>query len=156
MVFDNFFSPATGIPLQDANRFLWKWSRIHTVFHCHHGRVSFGGVKNKTLAVLRDTGRALGPKGLDFTKPSANFASKETVGGILLATELIRQTAGAEKRNVHGWTVQCPRLPDQPNVQIEYPGGVPEKRHDLSLDGNAVLVDLVVEGLTEHDEVLSA
>ena len=36
------------------------------------------------------------------------------------------------------------------------PRGVGEKRHDLSLDGNAVLVDLVVEGLTEHDEVLSA
>jgi hypothetical protein len=36
------------------------------------------------------------------------------------------------------------------------PGAVGEKRHDLSLDGNAVLVDLVVEGLTEHDEVLWA
>jgi hypothetical protein len=43
----------------------------------------------------------------------------------------------------------------EPNVQIEHPVGVGEKSHDVSLDRNAVPVDLVVEGLTEHDAHLS-
>ena len=53
------------------------------------GRVSFGGVKNKTLAVFGDAGRALRPKRLDLTEPSANFSPKETVGQILFAAELL-------------------------------------------------------------------
>jgi len=44
------------------------------------GRVSFGGVQNKILAVFRDAGWALGPQGLNLTEPSANFSPKETVG----------------------------------------------------------------------------
>src|SRR6516225_7456471 len=112
-------------------------------------------VKNEILAVRRDAGRTLGTKGLDLMEPSANFSPKEAVGRILFGTELIRQTAGAEERNANGWTVQCPRLPDEPNAQIEHPRGVGEKRHDLSLDGNAVVVDLLGEGITEHDEVKS-
>src|SRR5215470_15308251 len=68
----------------EANRFLCKWSRIHRVLHCHHGRVSFSGVENEILAVRRDAGRTLGPKGLDLTEPSANFSPKEAVGRILL------------------------------------------------------------------------
>jgi hypothetical protein len=61
-----------------------------------------------------------------------------------------------DRRYANGLTVQCLRLPDEPNAQIEHGRGVRQKGNDLPLDGNAVLVDLVAEGLTEHDEVLSA
>ena len=59
---------------------LCKWSRIHRVLHCHHGRVPFSGVKNEILAVRRDACWTLGPKGLDLTEPAANFSPKEAVG----------------------------------------------------------------------------
>src|SRR5215472_10795701 len=89
---------------------LWR------TFHSNDSRVSFSGVKNKTLAVCRNAGWALGPKGLDFTKPSANFSSKETVGRIVSGTELIRQTASPEQRKANALSIQRPSLPDEPNV----------------------------------------
>ena len=59
---------------------------LRRILYWSDGRVSFGGAKDKILAVFRDAGRALGPKGLDLIKPSANFASKETVGRVVFGT----------------------------------------------------------------------
>lgn len=113
-------------------------------------------MKQEILAVSRDARWALGPKGLDFTQPAEDFPTKETVGRIVFGTELICKTAAREQRNTNGLAIQSPRLPNEPNVKIEHARGVREQGNYLSLDGNAVLVDLIVEGITENNEVFSS
>jgi len=96
----------------------------------------------------------MGPERLDFGKPPAEFTSEESVGGISARPDLVGETAGGEERDSGGLVVQRPSFPYQPQVKIEYTGRVGQRGHDLALYWNAMLIDLIVEGLAENGAIL--
>ena len=94
------------------------------------------------------------PERLDLGKPAAEFTSEESVGGISARPDLVGETAGGEERDSGGLIVQRPSFPYQPHVKIEYTGRVGQRGHDLALYWNAMLIDLIVEGLAENGAIL--
>ncbi len=98
-------------------RNMWKTLRIHSVLHRNDGGVFLGGVQDETLAVLREGGRALGPKSPDLGKPSSYFSPKEPIFRVLPGPELLRKPAGSEERNTSALGVQRPRLPHEPELK---------------------------------------
>ena len=56
-------------------------------------------------------------------------------------------------RNSTGTAIYRPSLPSDPEVEIENAGCVGERGNNLALDGDTVLVDLVVKSLAQRDHV---
>lgn len=46
-----------------------------------------------------------------------------------------------------------PAFPDKPQIEIEYAGSMSQSGHDFPFDRNTVAVNLVVERLTERDDI---
>ena len=79
--------------------------------------------------------------------------AESAVQGVIRDAELLVQAAWTENRNSGGVAVDCPALPDKPQVKIENAWCVGQCRHNFALDRNSMGVDLVVKGLTERNLV---
>jgi hypothetical protein len=87
-------------------------------------------------------------------EPSPDFEVEESWLGILSAAQLLVETVLGGERNGYRWPVNRPTLPHQPDAEIKSSGGVGQHRDHFSLDGNAVLVDLAVEGFTQGNQIV--
>lgn len=72
---------------------------------------------------------------------------------ILSDTKLLAQPAWTQDRNSGGLAVNRPALPYQPHVEIEDAWRVCKCRNYSALDGNPMLVNLVIKGFTQRDHV---
>jgi len=118
-----------------------------------HGRRFSGGIDDQETAVGCDDSGATRPVGFHLREPVDHEVTEATWHRIRHSPELVTETAVACDRNSTGTAIYRPSLPSYPEVKIKNAGRVSERGNNLALDGDAVLVDLIVESFTQRDHV---
>ena len=84
-----------------------------------------------------------------MTEPSPDFGAGESGLCVFSGAELLVEAVLGDETDRYRSPVNRPALPHQPHVEIKNSVWARKRRNHLPLDGNAVLIDLAVEGITQ-------
>jgi len=118
-----------------------------------HGRRFSGGMDDQETTVGCDDSGAIGPVCFYLCEPVRHEMAEATWHGVRHSPKLVTKTSMTCDRDSTGTAIHCPCLPSEPEVKIENAGRLRERGNNLALDGDAVLVDLVVESFAQSDHV---
>jgi hypothetical protein len=82
------------------------------------------------------------------------LAAEESILGIVCGAQFLVKALGPEERYPGLMVVDDPTSPDQPDVEVQRSRSVSKTSDGFPLDGNAVLVDLVVKRFAECNGIL--
>lgn len=88
---------------------------------------------------------------MHLLQPDPDSATEEAGLTVLDAAELCTEAVLGDDRNYRWTAVHGPALPDEPHVEIQDAGRMRQRRHNLALDRNTVLVNFAIECLAEDD-----
>jgi hypothetical protein len=86
-------------------------------------------------------------------QPGIDFPSEVSFDRILLHSQLFLKPLRAKQGDARRTALDGPASPHQSDVEVEGAWSVSESRDHLTLDWNAMLIDLSIERLTERDDV---
>jgi len=111
-------------------------------------------VNNEEFPIRGWCCRALRPKELDSLKPTAKGLPESLVPGIGRSTQLALQALGTKEGYSSRACFHRPTFPDDPDVEVEQPGGVSQAGDNLPLHWNRVLIDLLIEAVAQCNYVI--
>src|ERR1019366_10505810 len=127
---------------------------LHSLPRSADGGVSLGRLDDDGISCRRYCRRALWPEGFDLPEPRSDFEPEKSRLRVFSTSQLLAETIRGYERNRSWTTLNGPTLPYKPHIKVQDAGCVRQCRDGLALHGNAVLVNLMVECLAEHDFVL--
>ena len=89
-----------------------------------------------------------------MSEPLRDLVSEQSVHGILGRAELVDEAVCAEDWNPNGVAIDSPTFPGDPDVEIQEAGCVRQGSDHLTLHGNRMGGDFLVEGFAERDRVV--
>lgn len=131
------------------------WLRVGAIFTSRgtNGWRFPRGVDYEETEVLGHNRGAFGPKHFDSFEPSDNRVTEPTVEGVFSGAQLFIQAARRNQRDSGRMAINGPAFPNKPQIEIQNARCVSQSCHNFPFDRNPVVVNLIVERLTEGNDI---
>lgn len=90
---------------------------------------------------------------MNRSKPATESKPKGSIHAVFDYTELLCKATKAHERNPCRSSSKSPSFPNEPDVEIEYSGGVGQGSNNFSFYRYSVLVNLAIKLLAEQDRI---